>query len=76
MINIFIDNTIICLILAIDVFLIGFNYGVSKVKIPFVSIVCITLINFIVIGFGVVFSFFPLFRYLLQIFHFVCEKSF
>lgn len=58
MINIFIDNTIICLILAIDVFLIGFNYGVSKVKIPFVSIVCITLINFIVIGFGVVFSFF------------------
>ena len=58
MINIFIDNIIICLILAIDVFLIGFNYGVSKVKTPFISIICITLINFIVIGSGVVFSFF------------------
>lgn len=58
MINIFVDNLIICLILAIDVFLIGFNYGISKIKIPFISIISITLINFIVIGSGVVFSFF------------------
>lgn len=58
MAEIILDNLIICLILAIDVFLIGFNYGVSKIKVPFVSIVSITLINFIVIGFGVVISYF------------------
>ena len=58
MAKIIVDNLIICLILAIDVFLIGFNYGISKVKIPFLSIISITLINFIVIGSGVVISYF------------------
>lgn len=56
--NIILDNLIICLILAIDVFLIGFNYGLSKIKVPFISVISVTLINFIVIGSGVVVSFF------------------
>lgn len=58
MTDILLDNLVICLILAIDVFLIGFNYGISKVKVPFVSIISVTLINFIVIGTGVVVSYF------------------
>lgn len=58
MTNFIIDNILICLILAIDVFLIGFNYGISKIKIPFISVISITLINFIIIGSGVVISFF------------------
>jgi len=58
MIDIFVNNLVICLILAIDVFLIGFNYGISKIKVPFVSVISVTLINFIVIGTGVVASFF------------------
>lgn len=58
MLEIFIDCLIICLILSIDVFLIGFNYGISKIKVPFLSIVSITLINFIVIGIGCILSFF------------------
>lgn len=57
MTNLIIDNIFICLILAIDVFLIGFNYGISKIKIPFISVISVTLINFIVIGIGVVISF-------------------
>lgn len=58
MTKLLVDNLIICLILAIDVFLIGFNYGISKIKVPFVSVISVTLINFIVIGSGVVVSFF------------------
>lgn len=58
MIEIFVDCLIICGILSIDVFLIGFNYGISKIKVPFLSIISITLINFIIIGIGCILSFF------------------
>jgi len=49
---------IICLILSIDVAIISFNYGISKIKMPFISALSIALINLIISGVGVIISFF------------------
>ena len=49
---------IICFILSIDVSVISFNYGMSKIKMPVLSALSIALINLIVSGIGVIISFF------------------
>lgn len=54
----FLEVVVICLILSIDVSVISFNYGMSKIKMPVLSALSIALINLIVSGIGVIISFF------------------
>lgn len=53
-----IEVLVICLILSIDVSLISFNYGLSKIKIPILSAISIALINLIAAGIGIIISYY------------------
>lgn len=52
-----IETFIICLILSIDLSIISFSYGISKIKIPLTSIIGIVFINFLISGLGILFSY-------------------
>ena len=56
MINILFEVISICLVLAIDVSIISLNYGLSKIKIPFISALSIALLNLIAAGIGILIS--------------------
>lgn len=53
MLKILLEAIIICLILAIDVSIISFNYGFSKIKILFTSALLVSFINLIAACIGV-----------------------